>query len=144
MVLRMTEHSPEINSDLTTLARSTMPFAAELGISIVEGTPDRVVAVADWREERCTAGGALHGGYLMACVDTVGALNAFLNLPEGAVGTTTIESKTNFVGAVRSGQIIITATPVHAGRTTVVIQTDVTAGDKLVTRSTQTQAVLHG
>lgn len=137
------DNGTQIDDDLTSLAHSTMPFAAELGLSIIEGSPAQVVAVADWSEERCTAGGALHGGYLMACVDTVGALNAFLNLPQGAVGTTTIESKTNFLGAVRSGQIVITAAPVHAGRTTVVIQTDVTSGDKHVTRSTQTQAVLH-
>lgn len=132
----------EPNADLTALAHGSMPFAAELGLSIVRGGADEVVAIADWAEERCTIGGALHGGYLMACVDSVGALCAFFNLPEGAGGTSTIESKTNFFRGVSDGQIVITSTPVHAGRRTVVVQTDVTSGGKLVTRTTQTQAVL--
>jgi 1,4-dihydroxy-2-naphthoyl-CoA hydrolase len=133
----------DINEELTALARSSMPFAETLGLSIAEGAPARVVGLADWDQSRCTAGDALHGGYLMACIDTVGSLNAFLNLPEGSLGTSTIESKTNFLGAVRSGRIVITASPIHIGRTTMVIQTDVHSDGKLITRSTQTQAVLH-
>lgn len=130
------------DADLTALAHASMPFAAELGLSIVSGGPDAVVAIAEWDAARCTIGGALHGGYLMACVDSVGALSAFFNLPEGANGTSTIESKTNFLRSVTEGQIVITATPVHAGRRTIVVQTDVTCAHKLITRTTQTQTVL--
>ena len=90
----------DINKELTALARSSMPFAETLGLSIAEGTPARVVGLADWDKSRCTAGDALHGGYLMACIDAVGSLNAFLNLPEGSLGTTTIESKTNLFRAM--------------------------------------------
>ena len=129
---------------LTQQMHDLVPFTAELGLALVEASRDRVVGQAEWASERCTAGGVLHGGYLMATVDSVGAMCAVQNLPEGAAGTTTIESKTNFFRAVRGGTITITSTPIHAGRTTVVVQTDVTddAG-KLVTRTTQTQAVVR-
>ncbi len=81
----------------------------------------------------------------MALADSAGAMAAFLNLPEGAAGTTTIQSTTNFVGAVRGGTIHAVARPLHAGRTTVVVETELRSEDgKLVTKTTQTQAVLAG
>lgn len=129
---------------LTTLTHGAMPFMATLDLQIESGSPDRVVATAPWSEDRCTTGGALHGGYLMALADGAGGLCAYLNLPDGAT-TSTIESKTNFFRAVTAGSVTITSTPLHVGRTTIVIQTDVTRHDgKAVTRTTQTQAVISG
>lgn len=119
-----------------------MPFAKSLGMAVLEAAPEKVVATASWAEERCTAGGVLHGGFLMSIADSTAAACAFLNLPPGAV-TSTIESKTNFLGAVRGGAVTFTSEPVHVGRTTIVVQTD--ARDergRLVTRTTQTQAIL--
>ena len=134
-----------MDDSLTTLIRTAMPFAATLGLIVIEGSKDRLVVQAEWSADRCTAGGVLHGGFLMAAVDTTGATCAFLNLPEGAQGTATIESKTNFVGTVRSGTVTFTAEPVHVGRTTIVVQTDARGDDgRLVSRSLQTQAVLGG
>ncbi|HTM85467.1 MAG TPA: PaaI family thioesterase [Mycobacterium sp.] len=119
-----------------------IPFAATLGITAGETTPQRVTATMAWAAERCTAGGILHGGALMAFADTVGALCAVANLPAGA-GTATIESKTNFFRAVRAGAVTATSTPLHVGRTTIVVQTDLTDDRaKPVARVTQTQAVL--
>lgn len=127
---------------LTAFAHDSMPFAAELGLTIDAGGADQVVGRASWQADRCTVGGALHGGYLMALADSVGAMCAASNLPEGA-GTSTVESKTNFLRGVTEGEITITSTPLHVGRTTIVIVTDITRGDgKLVSRTTQTQAVL--
>lgn len=84
----------------------------------------------------------MHGGYLMAVADSVGAVCAFLNLPEGAT-TSTIESKTNFFRPVTSGNIRLVSTPVHVGRTVVAVQTDVTDDSgKMVSRTMQTQAVI--
>ncbi len=81
----------------------------------------------------------------MALADSLGALCAFLNLPAGAAGTSTIESKTNFFRAVRGGQVIATARPLHVGRTIIVVQTDIRdAGGRRVAQATQTQAVLSG
>jgi uncharacterized protein (TIGR00369 family) len=95
-----------------------------------------------WSAARCTIGGALHGGALMSLADGVGAICAFLNLPTGA-STSTIESKTNFFRAIRDREAIATARPLHAGRTTIVVQTDIRdADDRRVALVTQTQAVL--
>jgi uncharacterized protein (TIGR00369 family) len=66
---------------------------------------------------------------------------AFLNLPEGALGTSTIESKTNFLRAVRDGAITASTRPLHAGRTTIVIESEITREDgSLAGKVTQTQA----
>jgi uncharacterized protein (TIGR00369 family) len=79
----------------------------------------------------------------MALADTAAATLAFLNLPAGAT-TATIEAKTNFLAAVRSGFATARAELVHVGRRTIVVQVDITddAG-KLVTRTLQTQAVIE-
>lgn len=130
------------DESLTRLAHESMPFTVGLGLTVASATKDQVVAHATWQADRCTAGGALHGGYLMALADSVGALCAFGNLPEGSI-TSTIEGKTNFFRGVTEGEITITSTPLHVGRTTIVIQTDITRADgKPVTRTTQTQAVI--
>ncbi len=120
----------------------TMPFARHLGIEVIAASRDEVRARLAWAEHLCTTGGVLHGGVLMAFADTAGALCSFLNLPEGA-GTSTIESKTNFFRAVRDGHVDATSKPLHVGRSTIVVQTDlVDAAGKRVAQVTQTQAVL--
>jgi uncharacterized protein (TIGR00369 family) len=105
---------------------------------------DRVVAQLLVRPDLCTLSHTIHGGVVMAFADSVGAAATLLNLPADAKGTTTIESKTNFIGAAREGTTVIaTATPVHRGRRTQVWQTRLeTAEGKLVAVVTQTQMVL--
>ena len=88
--------------------RDTMPFAALIGAELTEATPEVVRGRMEWAPERCTAGGLLHGGALMALADGSGGVLAFLNLPEGAIGTATIESKTNFMRGVREGAVVAT------------------------------------
>jgi uncharacterized protein (TIGR00369 family) len=81
----------------------------------------------------------------MALADTCGGVCAYLNLPEGALGTATIESKTNFLRAVRSGAATATTRPLHRGRTMIVVETEVTRDDgKLAAKVTQTQAYQYG
>jgi uncharacterized protein (TIGR00369 family) len=117
-------------------------FADLMRIRFVALQPDRVVAELDYREAVTTVGGAFHGGALMALADTIGAVGTALNLPPGA-GTTTIESKTNFLAAARSGTIRAEATPLHRGKRTMVWQTRVTdEGGRLLSLTTQTQMVL--
>jgi 1,4-dihydroxy-2-naphthoyl-CoA hydrolase len=126
----------------TTEFTDLMPLATTLGISIDHATPQRVRGAMDWAAERCTIGGLLHGGAVMAFADSVGAVCAAMNLPPGA-GTSTIESKTNFFRGVRSGVVTATSVPLHVGRTTIVVQTDLTDDrGKRVAQVTQTQAVL--
>jgi uncharacterized protein (TIGR00369 family) len=118
-----------------------VPFAAALGIELLEATPELVVSQLEWTPERCTTGGVLHGGALMALADNGGGVCAFLNLPEGAIGTATIESKTNFLRAVRQGAVTASSRPLHVGRTMVVVETELVRDDgKLAAKVTQTQA----
>lgn len=118
-----------------------IPFAAALGIELLEATPELVVSRLQWTPERCTTGGVMHGGALMALADNGGGVCAFLNLPEGAVGTATIESKTNFLRAVREGEVTASSRPLHVGRTMVVVETELLRDDgKLAAKVTQTQA----
>jgi uncharacterized protein (TIGR00369 family) len=120
-----------------------MPFAGELGLELVEASPEQVRGRLAWAERLCTTGGVLHGGVVMALADTAGALCAFLNLPPGGA-TSTIESKTNFFRAVRDGHVEAVARPLHVGRSTIVVQTDVLdASGRRVAQVTQTQAVLQ-
>jgi uncharacterized protein (TIGR00369 family) len=120
----------------------TMPFSELIGAEADAASAAEVRARVAWDATRCTAGDVMHGGLLMALADTVGAWCAFLNVPEGA-GTTTIESKTNFLRAVRSGSVRAIARPLHAGRSVVVVDTELRDDDdRLVARVTQTQAVL--
>jgi uncharacterized protein (TIGR00369 family) len=122
--------------------RATMPFAGTVGIELSEASPERVSGRLAWAPELTTAGGVLHGGAVMGLADTLGAVCAFLNLPEGAQ-TSTIESKTNFFGAVREGHVEATSTPLHVGRSTIVVQTDVRDPDgRRVALTLQTQSVL--
>jgi uncharacterized protein (TIGR00369 family) len=122
---------------------AAIPLAGLLGIEVDAAAKDEVRGRMKWRQDLCTSVEVMHGGAIMAFADTLGALCASLNLPPGAF-TTTIESKTNFFRAVRSGEVHGTTKPLHAGRTTIVVQTDLRddAG-KLVAQTTQTQAVLE-
>jgi 1,4-dihydroxy-2-naphthoyl-CoA hydrolase len=120
-----------------------LPFAKLLGIEFTSAAADRIVAELTVREELCTRPAVLHGGAIMAFADTLGAAGTIVNLPAGA-GTTTIESKTNFLGPAPLGTTLIgEATPVHRGRRTQVWQTRITTPEgKLVALVTQTQMVL--
>ena len=125
------------------LKENPLPFAALLGIEVISAAPERILAEISVREDLCTRPAVMHGGAIMAFADTLGALGAVANLKDGA-STTTIESKTNFVGAAALGaRLVGESTAVHLGRRTMVWQTRVTTKDgKLIALVTQTQLVL--
>ena len=129
--------------DATHAIASGTPFSDLMGIEVVERGKDKVVGRMVVRDNLCTSGGILHGGAYMAFADTLGAIGAGLNLPAGA-GTTTLESKTNFLGGARVGDTITAeTTPLHVGRRSSVWQTRVTNEEgKLMALVTQTQMVL--
>lgn len=133
-----------MSEDLTETVRShPLPFARLLGLEIVSAAPDRVVGRLVVRPELCTVPDILHGGAIMAFADTLGAIATVLNLPEGK-RTTTIESKTNFLGAAPVGtEVTAVCEPLHRGQATQVWQTRLSKpGGKLVAVVTQTQLVL--
>jgi 1,4-dihydroxy-2-naphthoyl-CoA hydrolase len=120
-----------------------IPFAKLLGIELIETGPDLVRARIEWTPERCTTNGVLHGGVLMALADNSGGVCAYVNMPDGADGTATIESKTNFLRAVRGGWVTATTRPLHRGRTLIVVESELVRDDgKLAAKVTQTQ-VFH-
>jgi uncharacterized protein (TIGR00369 family) len=134
----------EAMTPLEKIQSMKLPFAELKGVSFVEAEKDRVVAKMLVRPDLCTLHHTIHGGAIMAFADSVGAAATVINLPEDAKGTTTLESKTNFIGGAKEGTTVTaTATPVHRGRLTQVWTTRVEAEDgKLVAIVTQTQMVL--
>ena len=122
-----------------------MPFAQLVGIEITSAEKDCIRAEIEVRRELCTTGHIMHGGAIMTIADTLGAVGAYMNLPEGAKATTTIESKTNFLGPAKEGsRVTAETTPVHVGRRTSVWQTRITSGEgKPVALVTQSQMVLQ-
>jgi 1,4-dihydroxy-2-naphthoyl-CoA hydrolase len=121
-----------------------MPFAELKGVTFTEAERDRVVARMLVRPDLCTLNHTIHGGAIMAFADSVGAAATVINLPDDAKGTTTLESKTNFIGGAKEGTTITaTATPIHRGRRTQVWQTRVESEEgKLIALVIQTQMVL--
>ncbi|QIE57722.1 PaaI family thioesterase [Pikeienuella piscinae] len=118
-----------------------MPFARTLGVKVISATPDLVEAEMTIRPDLCTAGGVAHGGVVISLADSLGGLGAFLNLPEGAAGTVTVESKTNLLGSAKSGATVKARTePVQRGKRLQVWRTDITDEDgKPVALTIQTQ-----
>jgi 1,4-dihydroxy-2-naphthoyl-CoA hydrolase len=127
----------------TEMIQGLVPLAVTLGITADAAVPEEVVLSLDWAPSLTTGGGVLHGGIVMALADTSGAVCAFLNLPQGAAGTTTIESKTNFMAANRSGTVKAHSRPLHVGRRVIVVETEIRGDDgKLAAKTIQSQAVL--
>ena len=133
---------------LDKLMELKLPFAELMGIEFIEAGPERVVGAMIVRQDLCTRPAVLHGGAIMAFADTLGAAGTILNLPDpgtpGGAGTTTLESKTNFIAAAPLGaRLTGEAIPLHRGRRTMVWQTRVTTAEgRLVALVTQTQLVL--
>jgi 1,4-dihydroxy-2-naphthoyl-CoA hydrolase len=145
----------------TEMIHGLVPLAVTLGITADAAGPDEVLLSLDWAPNLTTGGGVLHGGIVMALADTSGAVCAFLNLPEGAGGTTTIESKTNFFRpltmpaeaagggsgpsdpATRSGTVKAHSRPLHVGKRVIVVETEIRGDNgKLAAKTIQSQAVL--
>jgi uncharacterized protein (TIGR00369 family) len=131
-------------ADPTAHLTTTMPFCGTLKMRARSLDAAQVELEIDWADELCTSNGLLHGGVLMALADSAGGACAAANLPTEAIGTSTIESKTNFLGAVRSGTVRAIARPLHVGSTTIVVETEMRDDrDRLVAKVTQTQVVLR-
>ena len=131
-------------ADHTEYLVGTMPLCGALRMRAQSLDAQRVELELDWAADLCTSNGLLHGGALMALADSAGGACALANLPADAIGTSTIESKTNFLGAVRGGTVRAVSRPLHVGSTTIVVETEVRdERDRLVTKTTQTQVVLR-
>ena len=121
-----------------------MPFSKLMGVTVTAASAQGVEGEITVRDDLCTAGGIMHGGAIMAFADALGAVGAVACLPEGAKGTTTIESKTNFLGSAPVGSTVTgRSVPLKTGRRMSVWQTTIaTAEGKPVAVVIQTQLVL--
>jgi uncharacterized protein (TIGR00369 family) len=132
-----------IDTTATEFIRGQIPLCATLGITADAARPDEVVLSLEWAPTLCTGNDVLHGGIVMTLADSAGGVCAFLNLPEGARGTATIESKTNFLATTRSGTVKAHCRPLHIGKRVIVLETEVRGDDgKLAAKVLQTQAIL--
>ena len=129
---------------LATIQQFEVSFVRWLGIRFLSADPERVTAEMTVRDDLCNGAAVLHGGALMAFADTLGACATALNLPEGA-GTTTVESKTNFLTPAPAGtRVLGECLALHRGRRTMVWQTRVSSEDgRLIAVVTQTQLVFE-
>jgi 1,4-dihydroxy-2-naphthoyl-CoA hydrolase len=130
--------------ELERVAANALPFAELLGIRVTEASRDRIVAEMMVRADLCTRPAVLHGGAAMALADSLGGMATFLNLREGSA-TTTIESKTNFLGPAPVGTVVVAeCTPIHRGKRTMVWQTRISTREgRLVALITQTQLIME-
>jgi 1,4-dihydroxy-2-naphthoyl-CoA hydrolase len=129
-----------MSADLEQL-QALIPFAGQLGITLSQASPDRVVGHLDWAPHLCTSNGIMHGGVLMSFADTIGALVAVLGLADGET-TATITSTTQMFRPVTAGSVRAVGLPLNRGRTTATVQTSLfNADDKLVSQTTQIQAI---
>ena len=112
-----------------------MPFSLHSGVRLLTATREEVVGTLQWTPERCTAGGVMHGGAIMTLADSCAAVCAYLNLPDGAEGTATIESSTRFTRALRSGTLTATARPVRVTRNIAFLETELHDHDRRLVAS---------
>ena len=131
-------------AELTAQMHALMPFTALLGATAVQVSPEEVMLRLEWDATRCTTGGVMHGGALMALADAAGGWCAFLNLPDGATRTATTSSTTYFLRPVTQRHVYAVAQPLNVGRTMIVVDTELRdAAGKLAARVSQLQAVLR-
>ena len=136
----MADIDPTASSNI----EDVVPMAKTLDVRTLSVSKDEIALALDWRPEITQPAGLLHGGAIMTLADTAGGALSYANLPEGSTGTSTIESKTNFLAAVQSGTVTATARILKAGRSVVVIETEVTDDTgRLIAKVTQTQIVLR-
>lgn len=128
----------------TEALHQAIPLAKTVGLQVAADRSEEIRCRLEWSDALSGANVGLHGGAIMALADITGGICAFLNLPEGAAGTTALESKTNFLRVVHSGHVEAVSRPLHAGRSVVVVETDVIDSEaRLAARVIQSQIVLH-
>lgn len=140
----MSQDTERSHPDPTAFVRGAMPLCATLGVSASEVTAERVRLELAWAADLCTADGLLHGGVIMALADSSAATLAFLNLPEDARGTATVDAHTNLIRSVREGSVHASARAVHVGGSTIVVEVETTDDrGRLVAKTVQTQIVVR-
>lgn len=126
--------------------RGAKNLPGHLGIVITQVTLGEIHAEMAVTPPLMAPNGFLHAGSVVTLADTCAGYGCIANLPEGAVGFTTIELKSNHLGTAREGTVSCIAKPVHLGKTTQVWDSVVTHRDtgKTIALFRCTQMVLYG
>ena len=134
------------------MAHAATPNAAgaqnlpgHLGFFITRVENGQVHAEMPVREVLMAPNGFLHAGSIVTLADTCAGYGCMAHLPEGAVGFTSVELKSNHLGTARDGTVACVASAVHLGRTTQVWDAVVThaATGKTMALFRCTQMVLY-
>ncbi|MBL8396040.1 MAG: PaaI family thioesterase [Candidatus Accumulibacter sp.] len=110
-------------------ARAPGHLPGWFGIEVLGVEPGRLNSRLSIRPEMLAPNGFLHAATVVALADTSAGYATFAHLPVGAVGFTTVELKTNFLGTLTRGVLLCAATAVHSGRTTQVWDAEVSSED---------------
>ena len=116
-----------------------------LGIEFTVVDDDEVRARMAVKKALLAWNGFLHGGSVVTLADTACGFGTVNSLPVDAIGFTTLELKSNFLGTARDGFVECVATPVHKGRTTQVwdASVNIEGADKIIARFRCTQLILR-
>ena len=119
-------------------------FTKTIGVKLISAKPDEIIGQLPVTRALTNHMPNVHGGAIMSLGDALGAVGAFMNTPEGANGTTTIESKTNFIKPAMDGDTLTgVSVPLSLGKRLSVWQTEITREDGArVAVVTQTQIYL--
>jgi len=104
-------------------------FPGLLGIEFEEPGDGVLRARLTIEEKHMAPNGYLHAGTVVGFADSACGYGCILNLPDGGIGFTTVELKTNFLRSAQTGTIACEARLVHAGKTTQLWDATVTDPD---------------
>ena len=93
-------------------------FPELLGIMVTHVEQGKMNGEMTVKKEYFAPNGFLHAGSIVSFADTIAGYATVAHLPEKGRSFTTLEFKSNFIGAVREGKLKCECVAEHLGRTT--------------------------
>jgi len=120
-------------------------FPGFVGIEVVQVTKNFAIARMEIKKFHFAPNGYLHAGSIITLADTIAGYACLYNLPDKGISFTTIELKSNFLGAVKNGFIKAEASLQHPGKTTQVWDVEVKneENEKIIALFRCTQLILY-
>lgn len=131
-------------TDLTERQKGHLPD--HLGLEWLEAELGRVRGRFSVKPHHMAPNGFLHAASVVALADSACGYGCIISKPDAAIGFTTIELKSNFLGTAREGGVACEAKLVHGGKTTQVWDAVVTheQSGKTMALFRCTQLILYG
>jgi len=133
----------ELSGALEQLGAPRLPGL--LGIELLDITDGASKMRMEIGEKHLASNGYLHAASVVALADTTAGYGCVANLPDGAIGFTTIELKSNHLGTLLEGALLSEGSLAHGGKTTQVWDVAVTAEEtsKKIALFRCTQMILY-